>query len=111
MWWTLDNIEDLVIWIYLFVICPIVGYLLYSLADVSIVIWLIASAFLAAIITFFLSPLMMILFVIIEFFAKLFWGIYSAFIGWHKDRKQNKTHRTEKEINSIQHLSKNPHYR
>ncbi|QLB44712.1 hypothetical protein [Mannheimia pernigra] len=64
--WTVDNIEDVVFFLWLFVISPIMGYLLYDLASISIFIWLLSSIAVACIITFFTSPLIMIFCLLFE---------------------------------------------
>lgn len=69
--WTIDNIGDVLIWLCLFVIFPAMGYAFYSLAELNIAIWLISSAFVAAIITAFCSPIIMLLSLIAEFITKL----------------------------------------
>lgn len=64
--WTVDNIEDVVFFLWLFIISPIMGYLLYDLASISIFVWLLSSIAVACIITFFTSPLIMIFCLLFE---------------------------------------------
>lgn len=69
--WTINKIGDVLIWLCLFVVFPIVGYAFYSVIEINIAIWFILSAFVAVIITAFCSPIIMLLSLITEFLTKL----------------------------------------
>lgn len=70
--WTIDNIEDIAIYLWLFIISPIMCYSLYSLAEINVAIWLIISVVCAGVITFFVSPFLMITLAIMEGVLKVF---------------------------------------
>lgn len=71
--WTLDdnNMENLLIWLSLFVVFPLFCYGFYMFTEVSIFIWLMISAAAACIMMFVLSPFIMIFCFLIEAVFKL----------------------------------------
>lgn len=71
--WTIDdhNMENLLIWLSLFVVFPLFCYGFYTLAETPIIIWLTVSALGTGIVMFFLSPIMMIFCFLLEVVIKL----------------------------------------
>lgn len=72
--WALDNsnMGNLLIWLGLFIVFPLFYYGFYTLAEVSIIIWLTVSALGTAVVMFFISPIMMICSFLLEMILKLF---------------------------------------
>ncbi|KAE9536072.1 hypothetical protein [Ursidibacter arcticus] len=70
--WAIDNIEDVVIYLWLFIMTPIMCYALYSLSEISIIFWLLISVVSACVISLFFSPFIMIIIAILEGTIKLF---------------------------------------
>lgn len=86
--WTLDdnNMENLLIWLSLFVVFPLFCYGFYMFTEVSIFIWLMISAAATCIVMFVLSPFIMIASTLLEFMLRLFVGITLAIIELRKLR-------------------------
>lgn len=70
--WTIDNIGEVLMRLGLFIVFPILCYSLYSLSDISIFIWLLASSVASIFIVAFFSPIIMITSFIVEGFFNLF---------------------------------------
>lgn len=70
--WAIDNIGEVLIWSGLCVIFPTISYLFYSLTEIHFIIWLIASASISAVITAFLSPIILISLALSEGVLNLF---------------------------------------
>lgn len=69
--WTIENIEEVIIYLWLFIITPIMGYAFYSLSEISIIFWLLISIVSACVISFFFSPVIMLIIAILEGAIKL----------------------------------------